>query len=734
MLPDTNEITDLASRFVNNTQRHIFLTGKAGTGKTTFLHRLASETFKKVAIAAPTGIAAINAGGVTLHSLLQLPFGAFIPDNTYTFENAFAGAQINTPRTVKANFKINKTKRQLLQDLELLIIDEVSMLRADLLDCIDTVLRHVRRKKMEPFGGLQLLFIGDLLQLPPVVKEHEQRVLNKYYKSSFFFAAKALEQSPPIYLELEKIYRQQDESFVGLLNRFRNNNVRPADIDLLNSYHSEIESTTEESIKITTHNQKADHINQGALQQLPGSSKTYTSEVYNDFPENMYPVSEKLELKEGAQVMFVKNDSSEDKRFFNGKIGQVLSLNDSTIEVVCDNDEPITVEKYEWENVRYTLNKATQEIEQQTMGSFRQFPLKLAWAITVHKSQGLTFEKATLDLSDAFAPGQVYVALSRLTSLDGLSLSSKISNNLIAEDTSVIDYVQNKRSADVLSKQLLNDQQNFVRSYTIDAFDFYKLMTAFQDHIKTFNKEESKSAKQQYLEWTKDLFKEIKDIQQVAASFQKQLAKIISHEQDYLPRVIERVDKAKRYFEPLLDGIQKKLNEHIEALQVKSKVKKYTKEVELLEAQVFAQRQDITKASLVLSNLEKGEQLTKEKLSANDLVADRSKDLAHRQTKKVKTPTSEISYQLYKDGLSIEKIAEKRELVPGTIANHLCSYIKQGDLNVLDFITEDKLKNILEVSKVIASDKAGDIKAKLGDEYSYEDIRFAIAHKRYKEA
>ncbi len=732
MLKDTNEITDLANRFVNNTQRHIFLTGKAGTGKTTFLHHLSAQTYKKVAIAAPTGIAAINAGGVTLHSLLQLPFGAFIPDDSYAFDGAFAGAQINTPRTVKANFKINKTKRQLLQDLELLIIDEVSMLRADLLDCIDTVLRHVRRKKQEPFGGLQLLFIGDLLQLPPVVKDYEQQILNKYYKSSFFFAAKALEQSPPIYLELEKIYRQKDEQFVGLLNRFRNNKVRPADIDLLNSYYDK-SGIDKETIKITTHNQKADHINQSALQQLPGPSKTYSAEVYNEFPENMFPVSEKLELKEGAQVMFIKNDSNEEKRFFNGKIGKVLSLSDSTIEITCDDDgDPITVEKYEWENIRYTLNKSSQEIEQQTMGSFRQFPLKLAWAITVHKSQGLTFEKASLDLSDAFAPGQVYVALSRLISLDGLNLSSKISGNLIAEDISVVDYAQNKKATDVLGKQLIADQQNFVKSYTIEAFEFYKLLIAFQDHIKTFNKEESKSVKQQYLSWTNDLLDEIKSIQQVAASFQKQLAKIIHIERDYLPKIIERVDKAKNYFEPLLSDIQKKLNDHIEELQVKSKVKKYIKEVETLEAQVYAQRQNITKATLVLRQLEKGKYLTKEELKATDIASNRSKDLAQRNTKKVKTPTGEISYGLYKDGLTIEEIAEKRALVPSTIANHLCSYIKQGDLNVLDFITEDKLKNILEVSKVIASDKAGDIKAKLGEEYSYEDIRFAMAHKRFK--
>lgn len=729
-MQNTNEITDLANRFVNNTQRHIFLTGKAGTGKTTFLHQLAQETYKKVAIAAPTGIAAINAGGVTLHSLLQLPFGAFIPDESFAFGNS-QNSQINTPRTVKANYKINKSKRQLLQELELLIIDEVSMLRADLLDCIDTVLRHVRKKKQTPFGGLQLLFIGDLLQLPPVVKDHEQRILSKYYKSSYFFASKALETSPPVYLELEKIYRQQDEDFVALLNRFRNNQVTPADIDLLNRHYCPPDADEDESIKITTHNQKADEINKKALEKLPGNTTSFKAEIFNDFPENMYPVAEYFELKEGAKVMFIKNDSSEEKRYFNGKIGKVMSLNSTTVEVKCEDDEtPIVVEKYEWENVRYTLNKDTQEVEQQTMGSFKQYPLKLAWAITVHKSQGLTFENATLDLSGAFAPGQVYVALSRLTSLKGLKLSSKMSSDLIAEDQTISDYAQNKLPVDRLSDQLKSDQKDFVRSYTVDAFDFSKLSFAFQVHIKTFNKEESKSVKQQYLEWTREQFNEFQQLQKVAISFQKQLVQIINKENNFFPQVLERVKKAQTYFQPLLGNLQQELNQHIEALQVKTKVKKYIKELEELETQVYALRQQIDKTAMMLTNLDKGEPLTQEQLASSELIKSRTQQLAQLKThKKSKTTTCEISYQLYKQGHTIEEIADKRALVPGTVASHLCQYIAKGDISALDFISQDKLDNILKVSEVIGSDKSGDIKSKLGDEYTYEDIKFAIAHK-----
>ncbi len=729
MSENNNQITHLANRFVNNTQRHIFLTGKAGTGKTTFLHQLAQETYKKMAIAAPTGIAAINAGGVTLHSLLQLPFGTFIPDDGYGFGNN-QSAQINTPRTVKANFKINKTKRQLLQELELLIIDEVSMLRADLLDCIDTVLRHVRRKN-QPFGGLQLLFIGDLLQLPPVVKDYEQKILSQYYTSSYFFAAKALEKSPPVYLELEKIYRQQDDQFVGLLNRFRNNNVKQADIDLLNQRYVEEDAVQDESIKITTHNRKADEINQRALTQLSSASQTYRAEVYNDFPENMYPVSDRLELKVGAQVMFIKNDHTEEKRYFNGKIGKVHSLSNTAIEIMCDGDDaPISVEKYEWENIRYTLNKETQEVEQQTMGTFKQFPLKLAWAITVHKSQGLTFEKATLDLSGAFAPGQIYVALSRLTSLEGLSLSSKIADQIIAEDNSVADYARNKQTEDALNEQLQIDQRNFVKSYTIAAFDLSKLAYTFNDHLKSFNKEESKSAKQQYQDWTKALSEEVKSIQKVAVSFQKQLANIVEQGGDFVPVILERLEKAQDYFDPILSNLQNKINEQIDALQVKSKVKKYIKELESLEAQVYSQRQTIAKTSMMLANLQNGDQLTQTQLAATNLTQEREEIISKRNTKKPKTPTSEISYDLYKAGLSLDEIAAKRGLVPGTIASHLCHYIEKGEISALDFIDQDKLNNILKVSEAIDSDKSGEIKAKLGDEYTYEDIKFAIAHKR----
>ena len=724
----SSEITDLANRYVNGTNRHIFLTGKAGTGKTTFLQHLVNSTFKKTAVAAPTGIAAINAGGVTLHSLLQLPFGVFIPDRQYTL-NRSVSDRINTPRTVLSDFKINKRKRKLLQELELLIIDEVSMLRADLLDCIDLVLRHVRRNKKQPFGGLQILFIGDLLQLPPVVKEEEQQLLQHYYKSNYFFAAQALEDNPPVYIELNKVFRQKDDQFLELLNRFRNNKVTPEDILLLNQkYRPDADATADDYIRITTHNHKAESINKQKLQKLSGTSIKFQAEIKGDFPESMYPAAAQLELKVGAQVMFIKNDA-EERRYFNGKIGKITSLDEKSIEVTCpDDDGPIQVEQLEWQNIRYALNKTSNEIEQQIKGRFFQFPLKLAWAITVHKGQGLTFEKAVLDLSDAFAPGQVYVALSRLTSLEGLILSSKLQDNLIDGDKSIEDYEKAKKPIEELNNQFKVDQKAFVGSYMTNAFNFNQLVQMLEEHLRSFTKQEGKSTKQLYKPWTEQLLHQTREVHSVAITFIKQIDRIVREEQDFQRKLAQRVSKAKAYFDPLLSNLQNIINKHMEDVSVKKHVKKYIGELEQLETAFYGQKQSINKAQMLLEELLQGKILTKAKLSQSDTYHQR-KTVKKKSSRKDKKPTREITYELYQEGLSIEEIAEKRNFVPSTIAGHLCHYVSSGDIEAEKFISSKKLENILKVSEVIQSDKFGEIKAKLGEEYSYEDIHFAMAHK-----
>ena len=724
-----NELAEIAAKYVNTTDQHIFLTGKAGTGKTTFLRFIVEHTYKNTVVAAPTGIAAINAGGVTLHSLLQLPFGAFLPEAPKG-GGVELDERINTPQTISSHFRINSSKRKLLRELELLIIDEVSMLRADLLDCIDLRLRQMRRRHSEPFGGVQLLFIGDLLQLPPVVKESEWRHLSPYYASSYFFESRALKQCPPVYIELEKIYRQSDQEFIDLLNRLRNNQVTKADTQKLNSYYQQNFSPPpgEPYIRITTHNRKADEINQAELEKIESPVHRFNAEIGDDFPEHLYPTSKLLELKKGAQVMFIKNDPSPEKRYFNGKIGKIISIGEDSITVSC-SDEEIEVGKYQWENKKYKLNSATNEIEENLIGSFRQFPLKFAWAITVHKSQGLTFDKAILDLSGAFAPGQVYVALSRLTSLQGLVLSSPIPESGISNDAAVMTFSQNKTIQPNLKDRLKKDRKHFLMTYAQKAFDFSGLVKELGYHINSFNKDEKRSLKQQYLGWTQELLKETIALKTTGDTFMRQIKKIVDTEEDYLLRLDERVEKASKYFKPLIEGMSAKILEHEKRLDSRTKVRSYIKELKELESLFFKQDQLILKVSMLLHEAVNNKVLTKSQLRDTQLYKNRKS--GSKKVKKEKTPTREITFNLYQQGLSMEMIAQERNLVVGTIAGHLSQFVAEGRLKIGNFLSESKLENILTVCDKLQTTHLNEIKSRLGDEYTYADIKFAMAHRHY---
>ncbi|MFZ1857309.1 MAG: AAA family ATPase, partial [Chitinophagaceae bacterium] len=422
-----NEMFQLAIQLVNQSNRNIFLTGKAGTGKTTFLKYIRENCPKQMAVVAPTGVAAINAGGVTIHSFFQLPLAPFIPETTGAgFQNngqdSSSSSAFSNKHSLLSRLRFNSDKKKVLQQLEILVIDEISMVRCDTLDAIDTVLRHIRQRPSERFGGVQLLFIGDMLQLPPVIKEQEWSLLSEYYNGQYFFDSKVLQEDPPVYIEFNKIYRQRDEQFIGLLNQVRNNKLDEDGISLLESRFepSFRRSKQDGYIVLTTHNNKASEINARELGSLGGRLFSYDAEVQDEFSDRAYPADEVLHLKIGAQVMFIRNDAAEKgKRFFNGKIGTVSNLEVDKIFVKCDDDTEIEVQREKWENIRYTLNKSTRQLDTDVLGSFTQFPLRLAWAITIHKSQGLTFEKAIIDAGAAFAPGQVYVALSRCTSLEG---------------------------------------------------------------------------------------------------------------------------------------------------------------------------------------------------------------------------------------------------------------------------------------------------------------------------
>ncbi len=453
-----NPELQLADDFVRYTNCHIFLTGKAGTGKTTFLHDLQKKTHKRMVVTAPTGVAAINAGGVTLHSFFQMPFGPFLPGT----ENSYG------------QHRFSKEKISIVRSLDLLVIDEISMVRADLLDGVDDVLRRYRHSSL-PFGGVQLLMIGDLHQLSPVVKGAEWQLLRQHYDSAYFFASRALRQTELIPIELKHIYRQSDVRFIELLNRVRDNRLDESSLQELNRrYIRDFTPGDDEGyITLCTHNSSADAINVSRLNLLPNESQRFQAVIEGDFPENTYPTSSLLELKVGAQVMFVRNDAQPGKRFFNGKIGTITSISDTAISVQCpEDDKEIEVEQATWENIEYTIDPETLEICQSKIGSFLQFPLKLAWAITIHKSQGLTFEKAVIDAKAAFAHGQVYVALSRCKTFEGLVLSSPLSAVAVKTDVTVLHFVeyaeQNPPSPEKLAAARIRYQQQLLG----ECFDF----------------------------------------------------------------------------------------------------------------------------------------------------------------------------------------------------------------------------------------------------------------------
>ena len=476
---EQNSQMELARQFVEQTNRNIFLTGKAGTGKTTFLHQLRSYLPKRMAVVAPTGVAAINASGVTIHSFFQISFGPQIPQS-WEFENRPQRIR-ETTDGIKVH-KMNKNRINLIRSLDLLVIDEISMVRADLLDAIDDVLRKYRDRK-KPFGGLQLLMIGDLQQLAPVVKDEEWEILGRYYDTPYFFSSLALRQSTFVTIELRHIYRQSNEAFIGLLNRIRNHQTDSETINTLNSrYIHDFKPAEEEGyITLTTHNSRARQINQMRLNELASKTYTFSASQEGVFPEISYPTDDQLILKKDAQVMFVKNDTAVEKRYYNGKIGRVTGFRDEGILVLSPGEtEPLLIGKEKWENMSYKLDEESKEIREEVIGTFEQFPLKLAWAITIHKSQGLTFDKAIIDARASFAHGQVYVALSRCRTLEGIVLSTPLSESSVKSDQTVNEFSRgvNENPADHM--ELDKSRIEFQRFLLDDLFNYQSTIYAFQ--------------------------------------------------------------------------------------------------------------------------------------------------------------------------------------------------------------------------------------------------------------
>ena len=547
-----NQKLEFVEELVLYTDAHIFLTGKAGTGKTTFLKNLPLKTYKRMVVVAPTGVAAINAGGQTIHSFFQLPFGPQLPENA-------SGKGYNA-KTLAAQYqKLNKKKINLIRSLDLLIIDEISMVRADVLDAIDAVLRRVRRSQ-KPFGGLQLLMIGDVHQLAPVAKAEEWEVLSPYYDTPYFFGSQVLKKTPYVCVELEHIYRQHDEDFITLLNKVRNNQMDADCVRLLNSRFKPnfIAHDNEGYITLTTHNYQADQINETKLAAIEAKPLVFKAVVRGTFPENTYPTKEELVLKVGAQVMFVKNDPNPEKAFYNGKIGRLVGYNEDEGTVTVESEgERIVVPKLTWQNMEYAINAENQDIEEKEIGSFTQIPLRLAWAVTIHKSQGLTFDKVIVDAGQAFAHGQVYVALSRCTSLEGLVLKTPIASHALVNDFSVnrfVDALPEREPTQEKVDQLRHDYELETMLELIDFEGIYKgfgkLMKVLYDNDTLFER----SLIQDLSQRRNRIFEELC---QIGNKFDSQIQKLHSQapscEQN--PLLQERLIKGVAYFDEHLKAI-----------------------------------------------------------------------------------------------------------------------------------------------------------------------------------
>lgn len=559
-----NNEFELALKFANKTDRSIFLTGKAGTGKTTFLHKLKEESSKRLIIVAPTGVAAINARGVTIHSFFQLPFGPIVPNGTSNhFSHRFSASKID-----------------IIKSLDLLIIDEISMVRSDLLDAIDEVLRRYKDKS-KVFGGVQLIMIGDLQQLSPVVKDTERQLLKTYYDTAFFFGSKAFKQCQPIYIELKHIYRQSNQAFITILNEIRNNNLSAQSAKALNTRFLPdfVPQKQDDFITLTTHNYKADQINDSELHQIKQKSYTYTAVIEGKFAEFSYPAPEVLNLKIGSQVMFIKNDSSLEKRYYNGKIGKVIQLKNDKVVVQCPSDDfEIDVTPETWDNVNYSIDAETKAISETKIGSFSQMPLRLAWAITIHKSQGLTFEKAIIDAEDSFAHGQTYVALSRCKSLEGIVLKSPIQSKSIINDTSIETFNKTVEAHQPSDAELKASQRAFqfflldeLFNYRSFLFPINRMLDIYANHPNSIEGN------------IKELLPKIKEkgiteLLKINTTFQQQI-KVICNDTDepeLSQTVQERFIKAISYFK---NHTKQHLSEPIQKLTFSTDNKELSKDL-----------------------------------------------------------------------------------------------------------------------------------------------------------
>lgn len=813
---ELNDQFTLAFRFVSETSENIFLTGKAGTGKTTLLKYIKEHCAKNIVVAAPTGVAAINAGGVTLHSLFQLPFHAFLPNKANKDE-------------LLGKIRFNKQRVQLLRKMELLVIDEISMVRADTLDAIDTILRSVRRNYNIPFGGVQLLCIGDLFQLPPVAKNDEWILLSEHYNSPFFFDSLVIREQMPLMIELTKIYRQKEDSFVRLLNKVRNNNMHADDFEDLHQRYDPgfTQASNDKYITLTSHNNQADQINSREINNLFTAAFTYNAIIEGDFPEHLYPAEAALVLKEGAQVMFLKNDVIS-RKYFNGKIGVVKKLADEDIVVESDGED-ITVRKDIWENTRYKINSSDGKLEQDVLGTFEQFPLRLAWAITIHKSQGLTFDKVMIDAGAAFSSGQVYVALSRCTSLEGIVLLSKISSGSILSNNQVVKGQQWLTPKSSLAERFegarlayTQQQLEFIFSFTELNNGFNILLHYLAEHGPKLNSDAINSLLQVHKSFLNDKAVGEKFIAHIYTLFKNEpiiekneglQKRIIDAANHFTTRLTDLFNAVKNHLlitehKEVANDIDEALKELAQSIFTTSYEMQYCKEgfnlTNYLKNKLAftqprinitcyasAKKQTITGVSnpelyetllrwrnmvfeetalpiymianaetlkslcallpLNKKDLEKIKGFGKAKVEKfGDDIIDIIFDYCEKNNMETnmqqyvssvkkepkerphKTDTKKLSFNLFKEGKSIEDIAKERNFSPQTIEGHLNHYVLLGEISVNEFVSTERQEKIKSILINNRNATLTQIKEQL-PEISFSEIKFVLAALSYEE-
>lgn len=672
---------ELAYHYVQHTNRCIFLTGKAGTGKTTFLRRLKQECPKQLTVVAPTGVAAINAEGVTIHSLFQLPPQLFLPTD-------------EARRQLFAEMQMRAAKQRVLRNLELLVIDEVSMVRSDLLDAIDAVLRHFKHQPHLPFGGVQVLFIGDLFQLSPVAREEEWRVLQPFYEGPYFFQAQVFRELKPVYIELDHVFRQTNSDFVEILNQVRNNQLTPHSLAILNSrvintstssaLLNPSERTSSLPIILSTHNNKVNAINRREMDLLEGKEHTYQATIKDTFPDSMFPMDQALTLKVGARVMFVKNDSSAEKLYYNGKLGVVTSLAKDAINVTCEDGTLVDVHKETWENIRYTSDAGSDSVTSEVVGSFTHYPLRLAWAITIHKAQGLTFDHVIIDAADAFASGQVYVALSRCRTLEGIVLLTPIPSNALTNAREVLSFTQQQAALEVAQQQLAMAQNEYFSILLCALYDFRPLI----DQCYALNRMIKKmpSVQNSNEEFLPSIIASLEDLHRVGERFQQQLRQLVY--QSNRDKLRERLHAANAYYSPLLQSLIKQL--------LTCPLRSHDK------SDATALKQTITDIYALLSRMAYMQNAIVEKPSA---LPDIQTIFRARSTFRLKDPNFPIyttqrkvrmsasafqSMVLLKQGHRIGEIAKLRGMTQKTIIKHLRSFINDGVIELADFHPADR--------------------------------------------